>query len=409
MGGYPPGVQTPVAGSEVEGRDTVVGGPSRRRVGVAFAVFGGGAVIGLGLLALFAFLFVRLSWPHVEPLGHPEFGINYSCNHAEYLLLEDPALGPAGYVPDSRPGRAEWCAQTLGTLLTGTGAKHVRISVEWSQAEPQEGVYDFRMIDALLAEAEKDGAKVLLTVGVKGQRSPEFYLPDWVLSKTTLGEGEVISDDPLVHDAALAMVRTVVAHVAGSGAIEAWEADNEPYVASNRSDNWTLSQAFVEEEVATIRAGDAMHREITINHAQHLVFDRRWQEALADADVLSASIYPYRNYEILGHQYVVPILELGWLAQNYAAQARAAHEEGKPFWLTEMQAEPWADIDLRLISPEHPSPNLTVANFEQSLDYARRSGADRVYLWGAEWWLYEKVHFGDSTWWDLGRAAIGGR
>lgn len=365
--------------------------------------------MALGTLALFAFLFVRLSWPHVEPLGNPEFGINYSCNHAEYLLLEDPALGPAGYVPDSRPGRAEWCAQTLGTLLTGTGARHVRISVEWSQVEPEQGVYDFRLVDALLAEAEQDGAGVLLTVGIKGERDPEFYLPEWVTSKTNLREGEVISDDPLVHDAALEMVRSVVAHVAGSAAIDSWEADNEPYVSSNRSHNWTLSQAFVEEEVAAIRAGDATHRKIAINHAQHLVFDRRWKEALADADVLAASIYPFRDYEILGHNFVVPILELGWLSPNYAAQARAAKDVGKEFWLTEMQAEPWANKDLRLISPESPSANLTTANFEKNIEYGRRSGADRVYLWGAEWWLFEKVQFGDSTWWDLGRAAIAGR
>jgi hypothetical protein len=376
-------------------------------VGTAFGLLGGGALLGLGLVGLFAFLVVRLSWPHVEPLGNPQFGINYSCNHAEYLLLEDPALGPAGYVPDSRPGRAEWCAQTLGTLLTGTGAKHVRISVEWSQVEPQEGVYDFRLIDALLAEADRDGAKVLLTVGIKGQRHPEFYLPDWVTSKTTLRHGEVISNDPVVHDSALAMVRAVVAHVGSSAAIEAWEADNEPFVSSNRSDNWTLSQAFVEEEVAAIRAGDSLQREIVVNHAQHFVFDRRWKDALNDGDVLAASIYPFRNYELFGHSFVVPVLELGWLAPNYAAQARAAHDEGKQFWLTEMQAEPWADVDLRLISPQNPSPNLTAAGFEQSIDYARRSGADRVYLWGSEWWLYEKVHFGDSTWWNLGRAAMG--
>ena len=141
-------------------------------------------------------------------------------------------------------------------------------------------------------------------------------------------------------------------------------------------------------------------------HAQHFVFDRRWEDALADSDALGVSIYPFRNYEVLGHNFVVPILEIGPLAPNYAAQARAAHDAGKPFWITEMQAEPWTDEDLRLISPAHPSPNLTPQKFEQSIDYARRTGADRVYLWGAEWWLYERDHFGDSRWWDMARAVL---
>ena len=362
------------------------------------------AVVLVGL----AWLFVRLSWPHVEPLGNPEFGINFSCNHAEYLLLEDPALGPAGYVSDDRPGRAEWCAETLGTLLRGLGAKHVRISVEWSQVEPKPGEYDFRLIDALVAEADRSGARVLLGVGVKAQRHPEFYIPDWVMAKADLTRGHEIDHDPYLRERALAMIAAVVAHVAGSPAIEAWSADNEPYVPSLRAQDWQLSREFVRLERDAIRANDRQARIISINHAQHFVFDRRWKDALADGEALAASFYPFRNYEILGRNYVIPIAEIGPLAPNYAAQARAAHAVGKPFWITEMQAEPWVDEDLRLVGPRNPSPNLTVANFHKNIEYARRSGADRVYLWGAEWWLFQRQHYGDSTWWDLGRAAIAG-
>ena len=375
---------------------------------IAFAVLGGGALGGLAMVCGFGMLFVSLSWPHVAAAGNPAFGINYSCNQAEYLLLEDPALGPAGYVSDDRPGRAEWCAETLGTLLRGTGAHYLRLSVEWSQVEPAPGMYDFRLVDALLQEAERDGGRVLLGVGVKGQRHPEFYIPPWVSSGSDLRNREVISDDLFLHDSALEMVRAVVAHVAASSAVDAWSADNEPYVASLRSEEWTLSREFVAEEVQAIRESDPARRRVSINHAQHFVFDGRWQDALADSDALAASLYPFRNYEVLGHQFVVPILEIGPLAPNYAYQARTAHDAGKEYWLTEMQAEPWVDGDIRLVSPAKPSPNLTLANFRKNIDYARRSGADRVYLWGAEWWLYEKLQFSDSTWWDLGRDAIAG-
>jgi len=358
------------------------------------------------MLVLLAWLFIRLSWPHVEPLGNPEFGINFSCNHAEYLLLEDPALGPAGYVSDDRPGRAEWCAETLGALLRGLGARHVRISVEWSHVEPTPGRYDFRLIDALLAEAERSGAKVLLGVGVKAQRHPEFYIPDWVMAKANLTANPEIDRDPYLRERALAMIAATVAHVADSPAIEAWSADNEPYVPSLRAKAWQLSREFVRLERDAIRANDPKARAISINHAQHFIFDRRWKDALADGDALAASFYPFRNVQFLGRNYVIPIAEIGPLAPNYAAQARAAHAVGKPFWITEMQAEPWVEEDLRLVGPDNPSPNLTAANFRKSIEYARRSGADRVYLWGAEWWLFQHQRYGDSTWWDLGRGAI---
>jgi len=40
--------------------------------------------------------------------------------------------------------------------------------------------------------------------------------------------------------------------------------------------------------------------------------------------------------------------------------------------------------------------------------YARRTGAERIYLWGAEWWLYQEHRFGDGQWLEAARAAAAG-
>jgi hypothetical protein len=369
-----------------------------------------GALGAWGLVAVFGLLFVRLSWPHVEAAGNPEFGINYSCNYAEFLLLEDPANGGSP-LADDRPGRERWCAATLGRLLQATGARHVRLSVEWDQVEPREGRFDFGLVDALLNEADTHGARVLLTVGMKGQRHPEYYIPAWLSSRVVLPADSEIDRDPALAAATLRMIDATVRHTAPSPAIDSWGADNEPYVPSNRATGWQLSRAFVQREVATIRAADPQHRPVTINHGQHFVFDRRWQDALTDSDVLSVSLYPFRNYDVLGWQTVVPILEIGPLAPNYAYQARNALQAGKAYWITEMQAEPWFEDDPRQHTPANPSPNLTPAKFQRTLAYARRTGASRVYLWGAEWWLFQADRFGDDSWLAAARAAIapGGR
>jgi hypothetical protein len=389
-------------------------GPRRRRVLLGFGALGGGALLALLLVAGQAWLFVHLGWPNREPLHNPAFGINFSCNQAEYLLLEDPAKGAAGYVSDNRPGRVEWCAETLHELLSWLGARYVRISVEWSQVAPEPEVLDFTLVDALLDTAAQDGAKVLLSVGMKAQRHPEFYIPDWVLRQSResatsqLGDGAEISRDPVVRAAAEQFVAAVVAHVAARPEIDGWLADNEPYLASPRAHNWTLGRDFVAEEAAIIRRGDPLGRPIVENHAEHFTFDRRWRWTMADADIIGTSIYPFRNYELFGAAFVVPVLEMGPLTPNYAARARETHELGKQFWITELQAEPWADPDVRLFSPDHPAPDLTVANFRKNIEYARRTAADRVYLWGAEWWLYQREKFRDGTWWEIARAALGG-
>ncbi|MGH2627619.1 MAG: beta-galactosidase, partial [Anaerolineales bacterium] len=333
----------------------------------------------------------------------PTWGINFDCDYAEYLLLEEPG-GP--YAPDDRPGRAAWCAETLGTLLAGLDARHVRISVQWSQVEPRDGEFDYSLLDALLATAEQHGAEVLLTVGMKGQRHPEYYIPRWALARSRPPSGGIPSDDPFIRERALRMVEAVVRHTAASPAIDSWAAENEPFVVSARSSHWRLTPDWVAAVRDAIRANDPLARPVVAAHAQHFANDRDWEHALEIGDVLGTSIYPFRNYGVIGANFIVPILEIGPFAPNYAHQRRAAEARGKQFWITEMQAEPWIDGDPRLVGPSNPSENLTESKFRRNAGYARKTGAQRVYLWGAEWWLFQRNHNHDAWWWDLARETL---
>ncbi|MGE5595735.1 MAG: beta-galactosidase [Hyphomicrobiales bacterium] len=397
-----PAAPGPAPGRVAEPDAPFVPAPVRRWLAAGIVV---AAVAAALLLAGGAFALNRLSWVHREPLANPVFGINYSCNYAEYLLLEDPTIGQAP-VPDDRPGRAQWCADTLGRLLDTTGARHVRISVEWDQVEPREGEYDFAVVDAELAAAAQHNALVLLTVGIKAQRHPEYYIPAWAREGTNLPEGAVVTDDPLLRARALRMVEAVARHVADSPAIEAWGADNEPYVPSHRAHMWTVGRDFVQEEIRILREAGPRGRPVVVNQAQHTLRDsypEQRKAILEDADVLGISFYPYRDHRILGIDFAIAIPELALIHPNYAAHAREAHGAGRGYWITELQGEPWAHSDPHLISPEHPSGNLSPDRIDDNVEYARRTGADRVYLWGAEWWLYQQERYGDSRWLDAAR------
>ncbi len=375
--------------------------PKSRRARIAAIC--AGAIAAAGLLAGQVWLFAALSWTHREDPADSLMGINFSCDQAEFLLLEEPG-GP--FISDDRPGRADWCAETLGRLLDETGAGAVRISVQWDEVEPAEGQFDFSVTDALLAAAEEHDATVMLSLGMKAQRHPEFYIPAWALEGTDVQDGDVISDDPLLRRRALAMVAAATEHFAASDAVDSWSAENEPYIRSHRSNQWRLSREYVAGLVQAIHAHDPRGRPVSINHAQHFVMDRRWKDALADSDILSQSMYPRRNMEVLGFDFVVNIMELGPLMPNYAHQAREARAAGKQFWVTELQGEPWTDGDARLVSPDNPSPNLSPEGLRSNAIYARQSGAERVYLWGAEWWLFQQERYGDSRWLEAARGVI---
>lgn len=345
------------------------------------------------------------SWINATALSNPVIGINFSCNHAEYLILE--ARGES--IPDDRPGRAEWCAETLGEILSRTGANHVRLSVEWSEVERAPGEYDFTLLDALLRESKAHGTSVLLTVGIKAQRHPEYYVPAWLIEMVDLEGTRVLTDRPEIRAPALAMVRAVAQHAAGSPVIEAWGAENEPYVDSSRGEfwsEWTIGRDFVQEVVAILRETDPLQRPIMVNDAQTNATHQNWPTALEDGDILGTSMYPFRNVEFFGVHFVVNVFKLGPLGANYASQARTATAQGKELWVTELQAEPWSDGDMRLISPENPSPNLSPEKLLRNVEYGRRSGAARLYLWGAEWWLFQELEYGNSSWLDTARSMV---
>lgn len=367
---------------------------SRRRARIA--LISALAVAALCLLVGQFWLMGRLSWAHREPLANSLMGFNFSCDQAEYVLLEKPN-DPSSYVADDRPGRAEWCASVLDRLFKETNLRAVRLSIQWDEVEPREGQFDFSLTDALVSTAEQNGATVMLSVGMKAQRHPEYYIPDWALQGLDLPDGSVVSDNQRLHTLALALVTTTVQHYAANPVIDSWGAENEAYIASHRSDRWSLSREYVAEVVRVIHANDPLHRPVSINHAQHFVMDQRWRDALADSDVLGQSMYPHRNGAVFGVKVVANIMEIGPLMPNYAYQARLAKQAGKQFWVTELQGEPWTEVDSRLITPQDPSHNLVASDLKANILYARRTGAARIYLWGAEWWLYQQA-LGDNSW-----------
>ncbi len=364
-----------------------------------------GAVLAAAALAGQVWLTLHLQWTNREPPANSAIGLNFSCDQAEYLLLEDLAAGPDGHLPDDRPGRAAWCAETLRRILELTGIRLVRLSVAWDEVEPEEGRFDFSVIEAQLDAVRAVGATANVSIGMKAQRHPEFYFPAWAIADVELRDGMVLSEVPALRERALRMVEAAARHLAGRPEIDSWTAENEGYIASHRARHFSLSREYVAEVAATIRRADPLGRPVVINHAQHYVFDRRWRDALADADVLGQSMYPRRNYFVAGRHLVIDIMQLGWLMPNYAYQAREAAALGKEFWVTELQAEPWTDGDARLIGPERPSPNLSPATMLGNVVYARRTGAQRVYLWGAEWWLYQLERYGDGRWIAAARTA----
>ena len=79
----------------------------------------------------------------------------------------------------------------------------------------------------------------------------------------------------------------------------------------------------------------------------------------------------------------------------------------KRYIVHELQAEPWEpeslgktplDEQMRVFGPEY---------FLDTIEFAKHTGFDEYYLWGAEWWYWMKTKQGISDYWDIAKSTFG--
>ncbi|MEK7153659.1 MAG: beta-galactosidase, partial [Patescibacteria group bacterium] len=69
--------------------------------------------------------------------------------------------------------------KTMDALIGDVGVRHFRLVSYWDQLEPQQGAYDFTLLDWQFQKAEAARAKVTLAVGLRQPRWPECHMPEW--------------------------------------------------------------------------------------------------------------------------------------------------------------------------------------------------------------------------------------
>jgi hypothetical protein len=321
-------------------------------------------------------------------------------------------------VPSLGVSFASWRATRLGLAPRATFRQvldlpldPIRLSASWLEIDAQ----GFEDLDWMLAQCEARGRRVILTVGMKAQGWPEFFLPTRL--KVDTPPGGNLARAAAIRSGALGVVRDVVDRYRRSPAIVAWQVENEPF---NRSGpySWWLDRPFVRLEAEAVRRRDRRPILLTTFGPFNLVIDdhssrhhggprRAWhlpaaREALAilrAGDILGLDVY-----RAIGRRDG----ELTWVqradvrTQTEALRRwlRIVAEQGKQAWITEAQAEPWeapgGDLAVpRTVSPEDLEP------LRQSL---HAIGFEVVLLWGIEYQLW-RAAAGDHSWLEAWRVS----
>jgi len=291
--------------------------------------------------------------------------------------------------------------------VLGLGLDPVRLSAFWDEVDSR-GYDD---LDRLVDEAAGAASELVLTVGMKAQGWPEFYIPGRLLPAAA-PRSDVAAASAVLRTEAMQFVAATVERYRRQDAVAVWQVENEPLNPSGPR-GWWIGPEFVAEEIATVRTLDPQ-RPVALN-----VFSRfntwldvasirhgfdlsrllgstaRRPEAealtlLGRDDILGLDVYRRIGYSRLGRRVLTRSRHWRSNAARWAARAAA---EGKRAWVLEAQAEPWEPPLRGNGRPQSCRPEDVAATVRGLWD----AGCATVLLWGVEYWLARDAN-GDGSW-----------
>jgi hypothetical protein len=262
-------------------------------------------------------------------------------------------------------------ARTAFRHICSLGFDVIRLCSYWNELEPVKNQFDFTMLDWLLDESHRQEVDVVLTVGMKAPRWPEFHLPDWLNARhDTSSRSKPLDQNQEIAERTLYFIQTLMQHTRHAANLKYWQIENEPFTHLDITAGRYLSAAFVQREVELVRSlalpdqKVLMTNAISLPAAEDAGDDRAFRESLALADAVGMNVYtkvPVGN----SSRYLEP-------QEAYRTKLRDWQKtlvnHGKEDWIAEAQAEPWEPHELVAIRQlNYPSSTPSESNTSSPL------------------------------------------
>lgn len=256
----------------------------------------------------------------------------------------------------------------------------IRLSLYWDEIEKKPGTYDFSKIKKLLNFYQKHQQSIILTVGVKAQRWPEYYWPKFIKEQNP--------NNQETRMFLLQFIEASISELKTYSCIKYWQLENEPLDSSGPNQD-IIPFDFLQKEAKLIKKLD--QRPVIITLWGNDVIRRNLLAKLSTiTDEIGLDIY-YKQFigEVFGQSIYRGPLSSSKQLKKYLAKFPKIN-----FWITELQAEPWEKDEKAYLSayPESISPQQLLRNFKKT----KALGADKILLWGFEYWLFKKLNGDDG-------------
>lgn len=274
--------------------------------------------------------------------------------------------------------------QVFIATLDDLKVRQLRLVAYWDEIQKADGVFDWQDVDWQIKEASARQASIVLAVGGRLPRWPECHLPSWTkgLSKTDRETKE------------LEYIKQTIERYKNEPQIAAWQVENEPFL-SQFGECPETDAKFLDQEIALVKQLD--NRPIVVTDSGELSI---WYPAASRADIFGTTMYRY-TYSSLFSSYIhYPITSAFF---KFKRNLVGLFCSPKDWWVIELQAEPWAPVPFQETSQAERDKTMDLIKFKETIEFARQAGFKKFYLWGVEWWYWERQNHSRPEFWDTAR------
>jgi hypothetical protein len=323
-----------------------------------------GATIGLLLIYIILAVKVLNHFPLNVNLKHKpgEFGATFSKKFCEELGLN-------------------W-QEAYAAMLDDLGVRNLRLPAYWDEIEKAEGVYDFTDFDYMVKEASARKANLIVTVGRRQPRWPECHSPAWINNKST----------EVAQESLLKTIKEVVLRYKDNSSVVNWQVENEAFLGTFGVCP-AFDPKFLQREVDLVKSLDS--RPIIVTGSGEMSM---WRNEVAAGDILGVTMYRVVYNSWAGYvRYFFP-------SEFYHLKAHLAGVNPRDALIIELQTEPWVPQGKMIYLTESQiNKSMSVDQLKANLQFAINADFKQVYVWGVEWWYWEKL-YGNSQYWEIGKS-----
>lgn len=300
-------------------------------------------------------------------------------------VRDQPLQMGASFIPAYAESLGLDAEETMDAMIQSLGIRHFRLVSYWNQLEPEQGEYNFELLDWQFKKVEQSGGTVSLSVGMRQPRWPECHVPDWAAALGDEERNQKLND----------FITAIVNRYKDSPALKSYQLENE-FLLVKFGECKSITPEQVSKEM------DIIHR---LDPGKPVIISRSDNFPLVPLrepvpDEYGISVYRRVWDSTLTNryfQYPFP----SWYYSFLAGMQKIVH--GKDSVLHELQAEAWPPHGQSITetSLEEQNKSLNPERLEATFQFGRDTGLREIYLWGPEYWYYRMVNLNDPSLWQI--------